>query len=409
VNAATATDRGATARGLAGVRVLDFGRFIAAPYCTMLLADLGAEVIRVERPNGEDDRLLGLRAPHGEAYTFAGLARAKRAVTLDVAAGPSARAVLADLVAHCDVFVHNFGPAAAEALGLTYEDIRGMRLDVVYAGISSNGSSGPHATRTGFDPIAQMASGAAALTGQPAGVPTRSGVPWVDFSTGLAAAFGVVTALRHRDATGEGQAVDCSLLRTALSYTAPMVAEAVVGGCERPRLGNQAAYIAPSNLYPCRDGHVYVAAVSRTTWRALAGLIGEPEFAVDPKLATPELRFGERERIDEAIAAWTATRTVRQATQELAGAGVPNGPLQSTRDVVDDEQVRAEELLGHVDLGLPGLDRVPAPASPVRFSGLPAAIGGCPPSVGEHNVLVYGELLGYRKARLAALQAAGVV
>ncbi|MGO9954982.1 MAG: CaiB/BaiF CoA transferase family protein, partial [Solirubrobacteraceae bacterium] len=266
------------------VTVLDFGRYIAGPYCSMILADLGADVIRAEVPGGEPDRHLGLRAGNGETYTFAGLARNKRGISLDLRAGEGARTVLADLVSNCDVVVHNFGPAAARALGLDYTDLRAHRPDVIVAAISAVGTSGPDADRTGFDPVAQMASGAAAVTGEAGSGPLRAGVPWVDYSTGLAAALGILAALRHRDRTGEGQVVDCALLGTAVSYTAPIVAEAAIAGLDRPRLGNQPAYISVSNLVPCADGEVYIVAVSRSMWRALCEIIGAPELAADPAL-----------------------------------------------------------------------------------------------------------------------------
>src|SRR5918999_6058416 len=169
---------------------------------------------------------------------FVSFARGKKGITLDVRGGHAARGVLRDLVARCDVFVHNFAPAAARVFVLAYEDIRAIRPDVVYAAISCYGAAGPYASRVGFDPMAQMASGAAALTGEEGEPPLRAGVPWVDYSTGLAAALGIVASLRHRDATGEGQAVDCALLRTAVSYTAPMIAEAALAGQERPRPGH---------------------------------------------------------------------------------------------------------------------------------------------------------------------------
>ena len=332
---------------LAGLRVLDLGRFVAAPYCAMVLGDMGAEVIRVERPGGEDDRRLGLPAVRGETFTFASLARGKKSVTLDLRRGGRARDVLRDLVARSDVLVHNFGPAAAAGLGLEHQELAAANPALVSAAISFSG--GP---RTGFDMMAQMASGAAALTGFQGEVPLRAGVPWVDYGTGLSAVVGVLLALRQRDRTGRGQAVDCALLQTAVSFTAPALAEAVVAGRERPRLGNQPAYVAPSNLYRCRDGHVYLAAITPGTWRALALLIGRPGLAVDPALRTPEQRFDRRKRVDRLIARWTAALTVAEALHALEGAGVP---------------------------------------------------------AGEHNDEVYRGLLHYGRTRLAALEADGVI
>jgi crotonobetainyl-CoA:carnitine CoA-transferase CaiB-like acyl-CoA transferase len=389
---------------LAGLRVLDFGRYVAAPYCAMVLGDMGADVIRVERPGGEDDRRLGLEAAHGETFTFASLARGKRSVTLDLRRTEAARQVVRDLVAHSDVLLHNFGPAAAGALGLAYEDVRPANPAIVHAAISYSGGD-----RTGFDMMAQMGSGAADLTGSAGEPPLRAGVPWVDYSTGLSAVVGILLALRQRDRTGEGQAVDCALLRTAVSFTAPAIAEAVVAGRERPRLGNQPAYVAPSNLYRCRDGHVYLAAITPATWRAVTRLIGRPELGADPALRTAEQRFGERERLDGLIERWTEARTVAEALGRLGEAHVPCGPHVTTAGVADDPQVREAGMLGCVDLGAPGFERVPVSRAPVRLSAVPPAPLGPPPRAGEHNDEVYGALLGYGESRLAELRAGGVI
>jgi crotonobetainyl-CoA:carnitine CoA-transferase CaiB-like acyl-CoA transferase len=398
-----------TAAPLDDIRVLDFGRYVAAPYCSLMLADLGAEVLRVERPGGEADRRLGLRAAHGETFVFAGLARDKLGVTLDLRRGDTAREVLADLIAHCDVLVHNFAPPAAAAMGLAYEDVRAHREDIVYVAISSFGARGPDADRPGFDPIAQIGSGAAAVTGYEDGGALRAGVPWVDYSTGLAAAAGALAALRHRDRTGQGQAVECALLQTALSYTAPIVAEATVGCRERPRLGNQPAYIAISNLFACRDGEIYIVAVTPAAWRALARLIGHPELAEDPRLDSPEQRFEQRARIEPLVAAWSAGLDVAAAEAALRAARIPCGTLRRPADVAGDPQVAANGMLRFVDLEHEGLERVPASASPLALSALAERPAVRPPRPGEHNAQVYGSLLGYDPARLAALARDGVI
>jgi crotonobetainyl-CoA:carnitine CoA-transferase CaiB-like acyl-CoA transferase len=394
---------------LSGVRVLDLGRYIAAPYCSMVLSDLGAEVIRLERPGGEQDRRLGLCVPDGESFLFTGLARNKKGVTLDLRAGEDAHNLLLDLVAHSDVLLHNFSPPAATMLGVSYDEIRAAREDVIYASISSYGSRGADADRTGFDPIAQMASGAAAVTGYENSGPIRCGVPWVDYSTGLSATVGILAALRHRDLTGEGQIVDCALLWTAVSYTAPMVAEAAIAERPRPRLGNQAAYVGVSNLFPCIDGQVYIVAVSESAWRALTQLVGAPELADDEALRTPEQRYEQRAVIDRPITAWTRGQTVSATLALLRQARIPCGACRSSTEIGDDPQVRANDMLSYVDLEADGLDRVPVSSTPVCLSRLtpPATIR--PPRPGEHNQEIYGALLGYSSERLRDLEQAGVI
>jgi crotonobetainyl-CoA:carnitine CoA-transferase CaiB-like acyl-CoA transferase len=393
---------------LRGIRVLDLGRFISAPFCGMILAGMGAEVVRVERPGGDEDRRLGLVGPHGENFTYAGLARNKKGITLDVRR-PEAREVVADLIARADVFLHNFSPAAAAALGLSYERVRSIKPDIIYTAISCYGSSGPHAHRTGFDPIAQTGSGAAALNGFDGDPPLRAGVPWVDYSTGMSAALGTVLALRHRDAAGEGQAVDCALLQTAVSYAAPAIAEAVVTGQSRPRLGNRAAYLGPSDLYQCRDGFVYVACATTAAWRALADLIGRPDLRDAPGLRTPLDLFERRADIDPLVAAWIRARTAAEVVAAMDEVRVPCGVYRAPADVPDDPQVRAGTMLPTVDLDVPGMRPVPVGALPFRLSRTPEVAPTRAPRVGEDNDDVYARWLGYGAERLASLRATGVI
>lgn len=373
-----------------------------------MLADMGAEVIRVERPGGEEDRCLGLKARNGENFTYPGLARNKKAITLDVLS-EGGRGVLLDLVARCDVFLHNFSPGAARALKLTYTDIRNQKMDIIYTAISCYGSDGPHADRSGFDPIAQVNSGAASLTGFEHEVPMRSGVPWVDYSTGLCAAFGTVLALRHRDLVGEGQEVNCALLQTAVSYTAPMIAEALVAGKERPRLGNRAPYLGPSDLYKCRDGYVYLAAITQRMWQSLMMLIGRAELIHSPQLQTDEQRFENRAQVDPLIAEWIERHTVQEVLAAMDDAHIPCGIYHSTAQVHDDPQVQAWRMLEYLDLETPGLERVPVSGLPVRLSKSPGAVVSRSPRIGEHNQEIYGRLLGYSVDRIANLHATGAI
>jgi len=400
----------ASGRPLSGIRVLDLGRYVAAPYCAMLLADLGAEVIRVERPGGDLDRTLGLKAPHGENFTFLALARNKRGVTLELARPDLVREVLHDLIRLCDILIHNYSPAAVEHLELTYEDVRRVRPDVIYAGISAFGLEGPAAGQTGFDPMAQMASGAAALTGPDrSSGPVRTGVPWVDHSTGLATAVGILAALRHRDATGQGQAVEAALLRTAVSFTTPMVSEAVVAKSERPRVHNRLPYVAPANLYPCLDGSVYIVALSCAMWTRLAELLGRPDLAEDPELATAEQRYERRDEIDGAIRRFTSARTAADVARLLGASHIPCAIERSPSEVPGDPQVQATGLLPTVDLEHPGLDAVPVSVAPFRLSAMKADPPTRPPRPGEDNDVVYGALLGYCEDEIHALRVSGAI
>ena len=396
---------------LDGVRVLDFGRFIAAPYCGMILADMGAEVIRIDRPKGEEDRSVGLKASNGENLSYPSYARNKRGISLNLLTRDDngAREVMKDLVKVSDVFLHNFSPGAVKMFGLGYEDIRAIKPDIVYAGVSCYGSDGPYADRVGFDQIAQFFSGAAAITGFDNNPPTRSALPWVDFSTALCTTIGVLLALRHRDATGEGQAVDCALLQTATSFMAPMIAEAEVLGRERPRIGNRSPYMGPTDLYECKDGYVYISTTMEGMWRRLMKLIGKESLLDDPDCATDLLRFENRDRIDSQVAGWMSEHTVEEVVAAMDENRIPCGIYRSTAEVASDPHVQHRRMLEYIDLEYPGLENVPICGIPVRLSQTPGSVDTRAPRIGEHNDHYYREVLGYDDEKLATLTEAGAI
>lgn len=346
-----------TPKVLQDIRVLDFGRFIAAPYCGMVLADMGANVIRVDRPGGEEDRSYGLQAPNGENLSYPSYARNKKGITLNLLK-EGGREVLHDLVRQSDVVLHNFSPGAAKAMGLTYEELAAIRPDIIYTGISCYGSEGPYAKRVGFDPIAQSLSGAASFAGFEHDPPMRSQLPWVDYSTGLCAAIGTLLALRHRDKTGEGQAVDLALLQTAVSFTAPMIAEATVLGRERPKIGNRTAYVGPSDMFQCKDGYVYASVILDGMWKRLMKIVGGEEFLDDPDYDTDLKRFENRERPDAKVAQWMKDHTVAEVLATMEKARIPCERALQTSEVADDPHVRERSLLEYVDLEHPGLENV---------------------------------------------------
>jgi crotonobetainyl-CoA:carnitine CoA-transferase CaiB-like acyl-CoA transferase len=394
-------------RILRGLRVLDCGRYIAVPYCAMILADMGAEVIRIERPSGEEDRYYGLKASNGENFTFPGLARNKKGITLDIAA-EEGREVMSDLVAISDVFLHNFSLGAVKAMRLGYEDVRIRKPNIIYAAVSCYGEGGPYAKRTGFDPIAQVSSGAAAVSGFEDD-PLRSGVPWVDYSTGLCAAIGVLLALRHRDATGDGQAVDCALLQTAISFTTPMIAEAIVAGKERPRLGNRGPYLGASDLHKCSDGYVFISTVTETMWQSLMNVIGRPDLIGLPELGTDEQRFENRALVDPLIKKWVGCHTVEEVVTKLEKARIPCGVYRTTAQVSQDPQVQAQKMIEYMDLELVGLEQMPVTGLPVRLSKCPGVLVSRAPRVGEHNDEIYRCLLGFDDRRIADLRSKRVI
>ena len=388
---------------LEDIRVLDFGRFIACPYCGLLLADMGAEVIRVERSGGEEDRTTGLLGPDDQNLSWSSYARNKKGISLNLMKKGESRKVLADLIRKTDVVIHNFTPKAAEMMGLSYDNLRKIKPDIILTAISCFSSEGPYRNLPGFDFIAQAMSGAMALGGFPDKPPIRAFMMPMNHSTGISAAFATAMAIRHRDKTGEGQMVDLSLLRTAISMITPQIAEAELLGQLRPMIGNRAAYVGPTDLFRCKDGYVFIATIMNSLWRRLAKVIGHEELLDDPELHNDLQRYYHREKIDPLIAEWTADRTVETVLQEMKNAHIPCGPCLGLDEVAHDPHVQETEMIPVMDMEVPGLEAQPVSNTPFKMSGTPPAIERRAPRPGEHNQEIYGALLGYSDDEIAEL------
>ncbi|MFL6313489.1 MAG: CaiB/BaiF CoA transferase family protein [Terriglobales bacterium] len=390
---------------LAGIRVIDFGRFIAGPYCAMLLADMGAGVIRVDRRNGSEDRYIAAITESGEGGGFLSLNRNKRNLTLDTSKPESAE-IIRRLVKGADVIVANLPNNVLKSMRLDYESLKSIKPNIILARISTFGPDGPYANRVGFDTVAQAMSGAMSLTGF-AGAPVRDIVPFEDYGTALHTAFGVMVALYHRAQTGEGQIVDGSLLATGITYVQGLLAERSVLGIERKPLGNTSFYAAPSDAYQTKDGWIVVSAVGNDMFARWARLVGREDFIGDPRFAGDQLRADNRDAITEAMNTWLATRTTEQAIAELEKARVPAGPVLDLQQVLDDPQVKARELLRYVEH--PGATKpVPLTDTAVRLSATPGGIRTRAAALGEHTDEVLREI-GYDDADIVDLRARKVV
>src|SRR5438270_1271782 len=390
---------------LAGIRVIDFGRFIAGPYCAMLLADMGADVIRVDRRQGSEDRFIAAITESGEGGGFLSLNRNKRNLTLDTSK-PESTEIIRRLVQSADVVVANLPNNVLKSMRLDYDSLRAIRPDIILARISTFGPDGPYANRVGFDTVAQAMSGAMALTGFP-GAPVRDIVPFEDFGTALHTAFGVMVALYHRTKTGEGQIVDGSLLATGITFTQGLLAERSVLGVERKQLGNTSFYTAPSDAYQTKDGWIVVSAVGNDMFARWARLVGHEEFIGDQRFADDQSRADNRLPITEAMNNWLALRTTEQAIAELEKARVPAGPVLTLDQVLHDPQVKARELLKYVDH--PGAAKpVPLANTAVQLSETPPGISSRAALLGEHTDEVLREI-GYSDSEISELRAAEVV
>jgi crotonobetainyl-CoA:carnitine CoA-transferase CaiB-like acyl-CoA transferase len=395
---------------LAGIRVIDFGRFIAGPYCGALLADMGADVVRVDRRQGSEDRYLGpitegVDGGPGEGGAFLSLNRNKRSVTLDTSK-PEAAEVIRRLVQSADVVIANLPIAVLNKMRLDYDSLCAVKPDIILARVSTFGPDGPYAHRVGFDAVAQAMSGAMSLTGFP-DVPVRSIVPWADYGTALHTAFGVMVALFHRAKTGQGQIVDGSLFATGITFMQATLSERSVVGIERAQQGNASFYSAPSDSYKTLDGWIIVLVIGGDMFGRWARLVGREDLLTNPLFATDLLRADNRATITEAMNAWLADKTTAQAIAGLEAGRVPAAPVLKLAEVLEDPQVKARELLKYVEY--PGAARpVPLAETAVRLSETPGAIHSRAPLLGEHTDAVLREI-GYTDAEVAALRAGDVV
>lgn len=392
---------------LAGIRVLDFGRYVAGPYCASLLGYLGADVIRIERREGGEDRYIAPVTTDGEGAVLFQTACNKRSLALDLGK-PQARQIVRRLVRTADVVVANLPPATLAALGLDYPSLTQVKPDVILVTQSAFGDRGPYRDRGGFDGIGQAMSGAMYITGTP-GAPVKAAAPYVDFGTAVLCAFGTLAALMHRQRTGEGQEVKGALLGTALAVFASHLIEQGITGIDRVGTGNRVQTSAPSDVFATRDGHVLTHVVGDGLFRRWARLMGDEErWLGDPRYRTDQSRGDHSEEILARMREWCAARTTAEAIAELERAGIPAGPVYTPQQALDDPQVAAMGFLTAV-AGYPGLPRpAPVPGLPVVLTRTPGAIRSPPPQLGEHSEEILRSL-GYSEEDIARLRADAVI
>ena len=400
---------------LAGVRVLDFGRYIAGPFCAALLGDLGADVIRIEKVRGSEDRFIAPVTPTGEGGMFLQMNRNKRCMTLNPMK-PAGRRIVRKLVATADVVVANLPPATLEAMGLDLESLREVKEDVILTTVSAYGRGGPYSDRVGFDGIGQVMSGIAYMTGDP-DRPRRAAAPFVDFGTALSCAYGTLAALMAREQTGKGQMVEGALLKTALMMGNSNLIEQAVIQRDRQPTGNRGQTSAPSDLYKTADGWVLCSVIGEPLFRRWVELIAsdngggargeEIDWLNDPRFADDLARGDNAGPIGERMNAWCASRSTAEAVDALNGAMIPSAPAYSMQQTLDDPHIA--EVESFVDLEYPGMAR-PAPVArpSVRLTETPATIRHRAPILGEHTDEILGDL-GYTGDEIAAFRAERVV
>jgi crotonobetainyl-CoA:carnitine CoA-transferase CaiB-like acyl-CoA transferase len=390
---------------LDGVRVVDFGRYIAGPYCGALLGDLGADVIRVERIDGGEDRWVTPVTDDGVGSMFLQVNRNKRCLTLNPLK-PEGREIVERLVRRSDVVLANLPPDTLRQMGLDYETLRGYRSDIILTTANAWASGGEWSHKVGFDGLAQAASGNLYLTGPP-GQPSRSFVPYVDFSTATLSALATVAALLHRRQTGEGQFIEAALLRTALTWNSPTLIEQALLGVDRVSTHNRGQTAGPADVFATRDGHVMCLVIGAYQFERWCEMIGRPDLVNDDRFKDDLARGDNGELLSAHMAVWASERTTAECLEAMEAHKVPGGPVLSPQQALDNTHVSQIGVLEPVEY--PTLSQ-PAPLArfPVQLSATPGEIRRRAPQLGEHTDEVLAEL-GYSPSEVAALHAARVV
>jgi crotonobetainyl-CoA:carnitine CoA-transferase CaiB-like acyl-CoA transferase len=392
-------------QALKGIRVLDFGRYIAGPFCGALLADMGAEVIRIEKVDGSEDRYLAPISEGGEGGAFMQLARNKRGLTLNPMK-PEGREIVKKLVAKTDVVIANLPPDTLKTMGLDYESLKKVKPDIILTMISAFGTGGPYSNRVGFDGLGQAMSGAMYLSGTPE-QPVKSYTPFIDFGTASLAAFGTMTALFERQTSGLGQIVEGSLFNTALTMMNGTAIEQDALKVNRVASLNRAQTTAPSDTFKTKNGWVLVQSVGGPLFERWARLMGEEHWITDPRMKDDLSRGEHGQIISDRMSIWCAERTSEEALAEMEEARLPAGPVLSPQQVLDDPHIKAKNLFQATDF--PGLDK-PAPLmrTPVELSKTPGEIRHRAPQLGEHTDAILMEI-GYNASEIAELRSKRIV
>lgn len=390
---------------LKGVRVLDYGRFIAAPWCSAILGDMGADVIRVEKREGGEDRFVQAVTESGEGGTFLQCNRNKRSLTLN-SVTPEGGEITRKLVESADIVIANMPAKGMKASGLDYASLKAIKPDIILASATAYGEGGPYSDRVGFDGTGQVMSGAVYRQGL-RDQPIRTVVPYADFGTAMTMAIGVMMALYHRKNTGEGQHVEGALLPTALMMSNAFLIERDLLQVDKPRMGNRGAAVAPCDLYKVKDGWVLMQVAGQPMFRRWCRMVGREDLMDDPRFASDDLRWEHGDFLNDIMQAWCDGKTKAECTALLEAAKMPSAPLLSTQEVLDDPHVNAMGYLKRVPF--PGASKpVPIIETPFRMSKTPGTIRIRAPLLGEHTDEVLGEI-GYGAAEIADLRTREII
>ncbi|HZU88951.1 MAG TPA: CaiB/BaiF CoA-transferase family protein [Stellaceae bacterium] len=388
---------------LAGLTVLDLTEHMAGPFCTMILADMGAEVWKLERPEkGDSSRAMGDASERNPYFRY--INRNKKGITLDYKQ-PEGKALFLKLVERVDILVENYRPTVMPRAGLGWETLHQLNPRLIYAQLSGLGYDGPYAGRGGFDLIAQGMGGIMHVTGEPDGPPTSVGLPICDLGTGMWAVQGILAALYERQRTGAGRLIECSLLETAIGFSSWTSAQWLVDRKEPTREGSRHRQNAPYQRMRTKDGYLMIGAAGQSIWQRCSAALGHPEWAEDPRFATNQQRMKNRPALEMAMEAVLTTDTTEHWVGVLEAAGVPCGPVYTYGQMFADPQVRHRRMIQTASD--PELGEVPHIRTPVRI-GDGIAVRSVAPKLGQHNAEILGAL-GLTETDLAALRGKGIV
>jgi len=392
---------------LRGIRVLDLSRILAGPYCTMILGDLGAEVLKVERPDGGDDtRSWGPPFAGGESAYYLCCNRNKKSITIDLK-NPRGVELVKELARVSDVLVENFTPGVMRRFGLHYEALRSLNPRLVYCAITAYGQNGPYRDRPGYDMVLSAVGGLMWITGPRDGEPCKVGVAITDVLTGVYASGAIMAALFWRERSGRGQYIDCSLLDVQVAALANIASNYLVAGKEAQRWGTAHESIVPYQVFQTRDHPIAIAVANQKLWVNFCKLIGKQEWIDDPRFATNPKRVENRDQLIPLIAEVMAQRSCHEWVELFVQAAIPCGPVNNMQRLFSDPQVLARGMLAEVPH--PTIGTLRLTGIPVRHSETPASIRLPPPLLGEHTRQILSEVLGYQPEQIEELRQTGVV
>jgi formyl-CoA transferase len=398
-----------TMKALDGIRVLDLSQFEAGPSCAETLAWLGADVIKIEPPGGEQSRRGLSERPDMDSVFFCLLNANKRAITLNLKSDRG-KEMFRELVKGADVVIENLGPGSMERLGFGYAELSKLNPRIISASVKGFGSTGPYASYNSFEMIAQAMGGVMALTGEKDGPPLRVEAGLGDTGAGLHAAIGILAAIVQRQVTGVGQHIEVAQMDVVVNMTRIHFRDYYLGVDPIPRKGNRSPAACPSNTYRCKpfgpNDWVFIHTANIEMWKALAKVLGRPELADDPRYQTREGRMAASDELEAMVEAFTATRTKHEVMELMGKAGVPCGAVLDSTEIMNSEHLRQRGMI--VDVEHPTRGKMPIPGSPIRMSDSPVDVTRAP-LLGEHNAEVYGKDLGLTEEDLAALKKERVI